>query len=44
MIFMRKDKMTSSNAMKYELEVSKNQIDPFEVIWKPTFKVNIKGL
>ena len=25
MIFMREDKMTSSNHMKYELEVSKNQ-------------------
>ena len=26
MIFMREDKMTSSKDMKYELEVSKNQI------------------
>ena len=30
MIFMREDKMTSSNYMKYELGVSKNQIySPF---------------
>ena len=35
MIFKSEDKMTSSNYMKYELEVSKNQIEsPFEVILK----------
>ena len=35
MIFMREDKMTSSKHIKYELEVSKNQIEsPFEVILK----------
>ena len=34
MIFMREDKMTSSNRMKYELEVSKNQIEsPVEIIF-----------
>ena len=42
MIFMREDKMTSSNYMKYELEVEKNQIEsPFEVILKPTFKLEL---
>ena len=44
MIFMREDKMTSSNAMKYELEVSKNQIkSPFEVILKPIFNLELFG-
>ena len=34
MIFMREDKMTSSNYMKYELEVKKGQIQsPFEIIF-----------
>ena len=43
-IFMREDKMTSSNRMKYELEVSKNQIEsPFEVILKPTFNLELFG-
>ena len=34
MIFMREDKMTSSNYMKYELEVKKNQIEShLKVFW-----------
>ena len=45
MIFMREDKMTSSNVMKYELEVSNNEIEsPFEVILKPTFNLELFGL
>ena len=34
MIFTREDKMTSSNYMKYELGVSKDQFQsPFEIIF-----------
>ena len=42
MIFMREDKMTSSKHMKYELEVSKNQIKiPSLVILKPNFQFGV---
>ena len=34
MIFMREDKMTSSNYMKYELEVKRNQTEShLELFW-----------
>ena len=34
MIFMREDKITSSKHMKYELGVSKDQIqNPIRIIW-----------
>ena len=44
MIFMREDKMTSSNYTKYELEVQKDQIERlFEGILKPTFNLELFG-